>query len=110
MIFKNDSGDRLMEKIKILKCGCGMISLPPSKTCNKCQSKTSIIEIESKGIVLSFTQLYVPPTGFTAPLGIALVELSENARIICNSTSEKKYEIGDEVTVSSENDHWYIIE
>ncbi|MFQ5840099.1 MAG: Zn-ribbon domain-containing OB-fold protein, partial [Candidatus Methylomirabilales bacterium] len=44
------------------------------------------------GELLSYTVLYTPPEGFSAPLPLALVELAEGARFLCHG---HEAEIGD---------------
>ena len=99
-----------MENIRISKCKCDAVFLPPVEACRTCGSETSTIAIEPIGIVLSFTRLHIAPAGFSAPLGIALVELSENVRIMCNTQDDKTYEIGDKVYISSVDEHFYIMD
>jgi uncharacterized OB-fold protein len=58
-----------------------------------------VIELNNEGTVLSFTELYMPPEGFTSPLTMALVELEFGAVVLCLSeeTTGPQVEIGSKV-------------
>jgi len=99
-----------MVKIKCLKCRCGTKSNSETDLCAICGERIEPIEIESKGMVLSFTRLHVPVKGFPQPLGIAIVELQDDFRIMCNTRSDRVYSIGEEVSIEFTNEHWYISE
>jgi len=50
------------------------------------------LEIDRKGIVLSYTTLQMPPEGFDVPLKMALVELDQGAIILCLGNNEEDNE------------------
>lgn len=64
---------------------CDKILYPPRLTCPKCGSKSFTTTVLPRdGKVVTYTVVRVPPTGFTeeTPLPIALVELSNGARVM----------------------------
>jgi len=69
--------------------GCGNILYPARAICTKCKGtdfETTILPREGK--VVTYTVVRVPPAGFTdqTPLSIALVELTNGARMMVQIT------------------------
>jgi uncharacterized OB-fold protein len=62
-----------------LKCRqCGAYTVPPQKVCATCHSEDmEVVELSRNGEVRSFTVIYTPAEGFTAPYIVGLVELEE---------------------------------
>ena len=61
------------------------------------------------GEILSYTILHSPPTGFTAPLPIALVELAEGVRFLCHGHGGQvgRYRIGRQVAIEEVDGIYY---
>jgi hypothetical protein len=59
------------------------------------------------GRVVSFTTLHSPPEGFSSPLHIALVELSEGARFFCHGEETRGLKIGARVAVEAVDQVYY---
>ena len=60
-----------------------------------------MIKIDSKGTILSYTTLQMPPDGFSSPLKMALVELERGVRVLCLGNDEEILEpvIGAQVEI-----------
>jgi uncharacterized OB-fold protein len=60
-----------------------------------------MIELDSRGTVLTHTVLHHPPEGFDAPLTLALVSLQHEAVVLClnQNVDGVSTEIGDEVSI-----------
>lgn len=97
-------------QIKASRCPeCDKVIVPPRDLCPYCrhESKTlNLVELSNKGKVLSFTELHMPPEGFTPPMKMALVELEFGAAVLCLGEEDIDFEveIGSrvELTVDSE--------
>ena len=87
------------------KCKCGKAVAPPKEICPNCRNKMEKIELKNEGVVYTFTTSYFPPDGFKASLSIVIVELSNEARIICEGKGELK--IGDKVLIEKEGEKYY---
>jgi hypothetical protein len=61
------------------------------------------------GEILSYTILHSPPTGFAAPLPIALVELAGGVRFLCHGHGEQagRYRIGRQVAIEEVDGIYY---
>lgn len=57
--------------------------------------------------MVSFTTLHSPPEGFSAPLHIALVELSEGARFFCHGEETRGLKVGARVAVEAVDQIYY---
>jgi uncharacterized OB-fold protein len=64
------------------------------------------IELDSQGLVVSFTTLQMPPEGFNPPLTMALVELEHGAIVLCLAKDQdtSSLEIGARVTLSLDSE------
>ncbi|UCH06017.1 MAG: OB-fold domain-containing protein [Candidatus Thorarchaeota archaeon] len=73
--------------IEASKCRhCEKVIVPPRRTCPYCGNKTgemSSVTLGSRGSVLSYTILEMPPDGFERPLVLALIELDQGAVVLC---------------------------
>jgi len=78
---------------------CGASYFPPRVVCPKCRRKGKLIKKQFKGTgkIYSFTKVYTAPTGLEmeVPYYIAIIELSEGARILAQivETDEEKVKI-----------------
>jgi len=65
-----------------------------------------LLELEGRGIVVSFTTLQMPPEGFTPPLTMALVELEHGAVVLSLAQDEhdSQVNIGCLVELSLDSD------
>jgi uncharacterized OB-fold protein len=96
-----------MLMIKGSKCECGKFVIPKRMICPACGKRTTDMEFESKGTILTHTTLHAPPQGFEGPIRLALVELGEKANLMCTIKGEKDVNIGEEVLVGSEGDMYF---
>jgi len=97
----------MTDKLKASKCSCGKISIPPVEFCSLCDARPELVDIGSSAIVLSFTRLHVTTSEFDAPLGIALVELKDGTRLMCNANSDCNLNIGDRITLTLKDNRLY---
>jgi hypothetical protein len=63
--------------------------------------------LAARGEVVSFTTLYSPPTGFTSPLHLALVQLPGGAKFFCHGTDTKGLRPGSRVAIEAVDDIYY---
>lgn len=90
---------------------CGKDIFPARKACPKCRNKLSEIEVPANGIVLSWTEVYVPPEGFGPdPYKIALVGINETSAALLCTMQVPDVEVGDEVKLERRGKDWTIIE
>jgi len=73
-----------------------------------------MIKIDSKGTILSYTTLQMPPDGFSSPLTMALVELERGVRILCLGNEEETFEpvIGAAIEISLDREerfHFHLL-
>ena len=74
-------------KLLIQRCqACGTLRHPPGAMCPQCQSlEWDTLEASGRGVVYSFVVAHHPPIPpFEYPNPIALVELEEGTRFVCN--------------------------
>jgi hypothetical protein len=64
-------------------------------------------ELTAYGEVISFTTLHSPPTGFTAPLHMALVELEDGARFFCHGSETRGLRVGSQVAIEAVDQIYY---
>ena len=84
-------------------CKCGRAFVPVRIKCPMCGGLTETKEIGNDGTVLTFTTVQAVPDGFTAPLHLAVVLLSNGAKLLCESRCNPMM-IGRKVAVLQEND------
>lgn len=98
-------------RIKASRCPeCDKVIVPPRDFCPYCRHKSTgsnVIELSNNGKVLSFTEMHMPPEGFTPLMKMALVELEFGAVVLClgeTDINDIEVEIGNlvEVTFDSE--------
>lgn len=97
-------------RIKASRCPeCEKVIVPPRDLCPYCRhmsTRSNVVELSNEGKVLSFTELHMPPEGFTPPMKMALVELEFGAVVLClgEENTDSEVEIGSavELTVDSE--------
>lgn len=66
-------------KLLGLKCNdCKTFTAPPQKVCSQCGSeKMEIVELSGRGVIQTFTVIYIVPEGFKPPLAVAVAALEE---------------------------------
>lgn len=67
------------------------------------------IELGDKARLLTYTTLYVVPEGFNAPVSLALVELEQEVKLLCECKNENDLEIGKEGKIVAENEKYYFV-
>jgi uncharacterized OB-fold protein len=97
------------EAIPASRCGCGYVAAPPAPFCPRCAGAMASYQLPPFGNVVSYTILHSPPTGFTAPLSIALVELTGGVKFICHGYPDNRraLRIGRQVRIEHDNDVYY---
>lgn len=98
-------------RIKASRCPeCNKVIVPPRDLCPYCRHKSTrsnVVELSNKGKVLSFTELHMPPEGFTPPTKMALVELEFGAVVLClgeTDINDAEVEIGNLVELTVDSD------
>ncbi len=84
-------------RIKASKCPeCDKVIVPPRNLCPYCRHKSpssNVVELSNDGKVISFTELHMPPEGFTPPMKMALVELEFGAVVLCLGEDDIDFEV-----------------
>ena len=86
---------------------CRRACAPPTRYCPDDGTAMAPTTLPARGEVVSFTTLYSPPTGFTSPLHLALVELPGGARFFCHGTDTKGLRLGSRVAIEAVDDIYY---
>ena len=86
---------------------CRRICAPPARYCPDDGTPMTATTLEARGEVVSFTTLYSPPTGFTSPLHLALVQLPGGAKFFCHGTDTKGLRPGSRVAIEAVDDIYY---
>ena len=61
---------------------CGRRFFPPKARCPECfQSGLSSVALETKGILYSYTTVYIPSRNFNPPYTVGYVELDKGVRV-----------------------------
>lgn len=102
-------GGNLTEELVGSKCKCGIVSVPAIELCSRCNSVPVPISFPSNGTILTYTKVHVTAASFEAPLGIALVELPDEIKLMCNFNADTSYNIGDEVKITMKENRWIIL-
>jgi hypothetical protein len=98
----------MIERIEASRCpDCGTVVAPPSSFCPSHPVAMEPASVEGAGEIVSFTTLHSPPTGFRAPLHIALVELPGGARFVCHGADTRGLRIGSQVAIEAIDDVYY---
>ena len=97
-----------MELIPASGCPrCGRVCAPPARYCPDCAEPMTTTELPGYGEVISFTTLYSPPTGFTSPLHLALVELERGAKFLCHGAEIRGLKVGSRVAIEAIDQVYY---
>lgn len=83
--------------VKASVCDCGKVSIVHRERCPSCRQKMRVEDVGNQGIVLTYTTLQSPPEGFKPPINLAIVELKNGAKILCEARCEMQ--IGKEVII-----------
>ncbi|MBL7033299.1 MAG: Zn-ribbon domain-containing OB-fold protein [Candidatus Delongbacteria bacterium] len=83
---------------------CGYIAFPPRSICPECQAREfDTVILPDEGTILTHTVIRVAPSQFTdeAPYAIAIIELGEGARVLCQlvDCDLEQIAIGDPVKI-----------
>ena len=90
-------------------CKCGKIVALNRKICPNCGKSMTSIELGNDAKVLTHTTLYTVPEGFNAPIFLALVELEQGAKLLCECKNENNLEIGRKGKIIVENEKYYFV-
>jgi hypothetical protein len=97
-----------MERIPGSRCGrCGRLCAPPARFCPDDATPMETTDLPGYGEVISFTTLHSPPTGFTSPLHMALVELEGGARCFCHGSETRGLRVGTRVQIEAVGQVYY---
>jgi uncharacterized OB-fold protein len=107
-----------MNTLSAAFCTCGQVHIPPREFCITCLKPTKLIDIDNNGKLITFTELYSVPEGFTAPIILGIVEMDDEKlkkitdtcrpRIVCQGRVDKnKLEIGQKVKIEKKEDIYY---
>ncbi len=92
----------MIERIDASRCpACRTIVAPPASYCPHHPVAMEPVSLPGVGEIVSFTTLHSPPTGFKAPLHIALVELEGGARFVCHGAETRGLRIGSPVAIEA---------
>jgi hypothetical protein len=98
----------MTETIPASRCpGCGRVVAPPARFCPDHPVAMEPVSMAGYGEVVSFTALHAPPSGFRAPLHIALVALDGGARLFCHGADTRRIRVGSRVAVEAVDDVYY---
>ncbi len=86
---------------------CRRTCAPPARYCPDDGTPMTATTLAARGEVVSFTTLYSPPTGFTSPLHLALVQLPGGAKFFCHGTDTKGLRPGSRVAIEAVDDIYY---
>jgi len=90
-------------------CTCGKIVTLNRELCPYCGKSMTSIELGNDAEVLTYTTLYTVPEGFNAPIYLALVELEQGAKLLCECKNENDLEIGRKGKIVVENEKYYFV-
>ncbi len=98
----------MIETIDASRCpACRTIVAPPASYCPHHPVAMEPVSLPGAGEIVSFTTLHSPPTGFKAPLHIALVELEGGARFVCHGAETRGLRIGSQVAIEAVDRVYY---
>lgn len=89
--------------LPIFKCACGYGTLLERPYCPKCHDLLHKGETSPKGIVLSWTIVYVTALRETCPAGIAMVGLESGINAMAKFEAAIAIAVGDRVTIEIQN-------
>ncbi len=96
-----------MGSIPASKCSCGRVVAPATKYCPACSRPMEPHTLSDHGRLITYTILHAPPTGFTAPLPIALVELEGGVKFLCHGQGADPPKIGRSVRIEHVDNIYY---
>ncbi len=88
--------------IHITVCRCGHYDVPTLDRCVNCGQPLSVVTLEARGKVLTWTVLHNVPEGLPRPLRLFLVEFSNGMKMLCRG-GEACEEMGKSVRVREES-------
>jgi hypothetical protein len=98
----------MIERIDASRCpACRTVVAPPASYCPHHPVAMEPVSLPGAGEIVSFTTLHSPPTGFKAPLHIALIELEEGARFVCHGAETRGLRIGSQVAIEAVDRVYY---
>ena len=98
----------MIEGIEASQCPtCEALVAPPESYCPRHPVAMRPVVLPGAGEIVSFTTLHSPPTGFRAPLHIALVELEGGARFVCHGSEVRGLRIGSRVAIEAIDSVYY---
>jgi len=98
----------MIEGIRASRCPvCRAVVAPPASYCPHHPVAMEPVSLPGAGEIVSFTTLHSPPTGFKAPLHIALVELEGGARFVCHGAETRGLRIGSQVAIEAVGSVYY---
>ncbi len=98
----------MIESIAASRCpSCRATVAPPAMYCPCHPVRMEPVSVLGAGEIVSFTTLHSPPTGFRAPLHIALVELEGGARFVCHGADTRGLKIGSRVAIEAVDSVYY---
>lgn len=98
----------MIEGIKASRCpACRAVVAPPASYCPHHPVAMEPMSLPGAGEIVSFTTLHSPPTGFKAPLHIALVELEAGARFVCHGAETRGLRVGSRVAIEAVDSVYY---
>ncbi|MEM0463175.1 MAG: Zn-ribbon domain-containing OB-fold protein [Pyrobaculum sp.] len=86
---------------------CGRTHFPPARRCARCGGEVQLEEIPKRGVVLTFSEVYVSSPAFTPPYVVAIAQFGD---FKVPGMAVDKVEIGDEVEWEVADRHgnlWY---
>ena len=90
-------------------CNCGKIVALNREQCPNCGKSMTSIEIGNDAMILTYTTLYTVPEGFKSPIFLVLVELEQDAKLLCECKNENDLEIGSKGKFVVENEKYYFV-
>ena len=97
-----------MERVPASRCPrCGRVCAPPARFCPDDGAPMGVTTVPAYGEVLSYTTLHSPPTGFTSPLHLALVQLDGGAKFFCHGADTRGLKLGARVSIEAVDQVYY---
>ena len=86
---------------------CARVCAPPARFCPDDAMPMELSTVPARGEVISFTTLHSPPTGFTSPLHMALVQLPGGAKFFCHGAETRGLKLGTRVVIEAVDEVYY---
>lgn len=74
--------------IRLAVCRCGHYDVVTVDRCVNCGKPMRELELEARGVILTWTVLYNVPEGLPRPLHLTLVELANGMKMLCRGSQE----------------------